>query len=87
MGASITPTSPPQRTSLSWRALIPKSAPAAPAVAKKPMTAAMTAVSATNGSACAAGGWYGAPAGTWKNTTINISSGMKFRNVDTLATY
>ena len=36
--ASVTATSPPQRTSRASRLFMPKSAPAAPAVAKKPMT-------------------------------------------------
>src|ERR1035438_8669487 len=46
--ASVIPTSPPQRTSLSSRAFMPKSAPAAPAVAKNPITMAIIVVNAPN---------------------------------------
>ena len=51
--ASVMPTSPPQRTSLSSRAFIPKSAPAAPAVAKNPITMAIIVVNAPNEFSCA----------------------------------
>src|SRR5579871_731631 len=55
--ARVMPTSPPHFTSDSLRALVPKSAPAAPAVAKKPITIAITAVKAPYEFSCPAGTW------------------------------
>ena len=47
IAASATPTRPPIRTSPALRAFMPKSAPAAPAVAKNPITIAMIVVNAS----------------------------------------
>ena len=53
--ASAMPTMPPHFTSLSSRELLPKSAPAAPAVAKNPITMAITLVNARYEFSCPAG--------------------------------
>ena len=67
---------------------MPKSAPAAPAVAKKPITMASVMVNATKGLSCPAGTWYRpTPPAVWKKTISSMSSGMAFRSSETFATY
>ena len=75
MIARVMPTRPPMRTSFPFRLFMPKSAPAAPAVAKKPMITWMSTVNATNGLG-SAGVYCEMPGLVLKNTSRIMAIGM-----------